>query len=137
MLLNEFKIHAKFFSLVEILKYREKTIKIIQAAFKKTNKKLLSSPINIELSGCTCNVVLVAFGIIYCANVGDSRAILVSNNPTSSKIVQLSTDHKPTIQAEAQRIAQSGGEVDTIRGVIIKIRCQWKSIRAYEGVGQR
>ena len=136
MLLNEFKVHAKFFSLVEILKYREKTIKIIQAAFKKTNKKLVSSPINIELSGCTCNVVLVAFGIIYCANIGDSRAILISNNPANTKIVQLSTDHKPTIEAEAMRIAQCGGEVDTIRGVIIKIRCQWKSIRANASVGE-
>ena len=46
--------------------------------------------------GTTANVVLITKKKIYCANAGDSRAV-VSQNGTA---VELSYDHKPSIPAE-------------------------------------
>ena len=37
---------------------------------------ILNSEIDTELSGSTANIVLISKTNIYCANVGDSRAIL-------------------------------------------------------------
>ena len=51
-------------------------------------------------AGTTANVVFVTKDTIYCANVGDSRAVLCSN----SKAVPLSVDHKPTNEKEKSRI---------------------------------
>ena len=42
-------------------------------------------------SGCTSNVILVTKDKLYCANAGDSRAVM-SN---SGSAVELSHDHKP------------------------------------------
>jgi serine/threonine protein phosphatase PrpC len=51
---------------------------------------------------------------LWCANVGDSRAILgkmQSSNKWSA--VALSRDHKPNLTEEAKRIATRGGRVDS------------------------
>jgi len=42
-------------------------------------------------TGCTSNVVYLNADKIYCANAGDSRSVLCSNDKT----VPLSEDHKP------------------------------------------
>ena len=43
--------------------------------------------------------------ILYCANIGDSRCVLVKKN----KIVRLSYDHRVADQNEKQRIISNGG----------------------------
>lgn len=55
--------------------------------------------------------------MIVCANSGDSRAILIShpNNPSNFNITQLSRDHKPDLQDEAQRILLRGGRIEPSR----------------------
>ncbi|KAL4505878.1 hypothetical protein ABPG72_013639 [Tetrahymena utriculariae] len=58
-------------------------------------------------AGCTANVVLITNDKIYCANCGDSRAI-VSVKGTA---VALSEDHKPDDDKEKKRIQNAGGEV--------------------------
>lgn len=45
----------------------------------------------------------------YVANVGDSRALLSSNN--GCKIYSLSRDHKPSDESEKKRIITSGGKI--------------------------
>jgi protein phosphatase PTC1 len=60
-----------------------------------------------ENTGCTACVVYISNKQLYCANVGDSRCMLVS----SSDATQLSYDHKCTDQAEVERIRSSGGIV--------------------------
>lgn len=46
--------------------------------------------------GSTCCVVFVTKEKIYCANAGDSRAILVKKNINGDPVVvELSSDHKP------------------------------------------
>ena len=57
-------------------------------------------------AGCTANVCLVAGGNVYVANAGDSRAVGCSVN---GKVLTLSTEHKPSLKAEGDRIKKAGG----------------------------
>ena len=60
-------------------------------------------------SGCTAVVVIVdENGVIYCANAGDSRAVLSCGGTA----VPLSFDHKPENPAEKSRIQNAGGFVE-------------------------
>jgi len=57
-------------------------------------------------------VVLVHNGMIHCANVGDSRAILVSRDDKNEDLIvakSLSLDHKPNDREEEARIRRAGG----------------------------
>merc|ERR1712099_229386 len=58
------------------------------------------------MAGCTANVILIHKGVIYCANSGDSRGILWDAN---KKVIELSTDHKPDLPQEKERISKAGG----------------------------
>eukprot|EP00802_Teleaulax_amphioxeia_P010113 Tamp_10138.p1 GENE.Tamp_10138~~Tamp_10138.p1 ORF type:complete len:356 (-),score=70.73 Tamp_10138:1010-1945(-) len=57
--------------------------------------------------GSTAVTVLVVGRTIYCANTGDSRAVLVGKTETK----MLSVDHKPSMPAEKERIVAAGGLV--------------------------
>lgn len=61
-----------------------------------------------ESRGCTANVVLIKGETIYCANAGDSRAIM----GVAGKNISLSFDHKPTNPSERQRITRAGSTVN-------------------------
>ena len=56
-------------------------------------------------AGCTSCVCLITPDTIYCANSGDSRAILVNK---AGKVTELSHDHKVTSPREQARIAKLG-----------------------------
>jgi serine/threonine protein phosphatase PrpC len=58
-------------------------------------------------TGCTACVVAIHEGKIYCANAGDSRAVLCRKGVA----VPLSTDHKPELEGEIARIEKAGGWV--------------------------
>ena len=63
-----------------------------------------------EDQGCTATVCLLVCGaspLLYCANAGDSRAILVRNG----KALPLSIDHKPGLPGERRRVMHAGGKV--------------------------
>ncbi|TVU15537.1 hypothetical protein EJB05_39062 [Eragrostis curvula] len=57
--------------------------------------------------GCTACVALIRGNIIVVGNAGDSRCIISRNG----QAMDLSTDHKPHLQAETQRIENAGHEV--------------------------
>ena len=59
-------------------------------------------------TGTTACVVLVTPKEIYCANAGDSRAVLCNNR----KAHALSEDHKPDNEEEQKRIVDSGHMVE-------------------------
>lgn len=61
-----------------------------------------------DKSGSTAISCLIDPERIYFLNVGDSRGILVS---TEGKILLATKDHKPSDQAERQRIQEAGGTV--------------------------
>jgi serine/threonine protein phosphatase PrpC len=68
-------------------------------------------------AGCTACVCLITPDTIFCANSGDSRAILVSK---AGKVTELSHDHKPDNEGELKRIKAAGGFVDDgrVSGII-------------------
>jgi protein phosphatase 2C family protein 2/3 len=61
--------------------------------------------------GSTAIIVLITETQIYVANAGDCRAVMCKNG----KMLQLSTDHKPGIPDEKQRILKNGGRVESGR----------------------
>lgn len=64
-----------------------------------------------SFAGCTATVILVTPTEIYCANSGDSRTVLSK----STKVVELSKDHKPDDEIELRRIQNAGGYVEDSR----------------------
>eukprot|EP00672_Neobodo_designis_P016075 CAMPEP_0174843048 /NCGR_PEP_ID=MMETSP1114-20130205/10279_1 /TAXON_ID=312471 /ORGANISM="Neobodo designis, Strain CCAP 1951/1" /LENGTH=275 /DNA_ID=CAMNT_0016077261 /DNA_START=75 /DNA_END=902 /DNA_ORIENTATION=+ len=74
--------------------------------------------------GCTAVAVLALEGKIYCANAGDSRAVMAVKDGESIKVVPLSHDHRPTEPAEMERIARAGGTIQNgrVNGVLALTR---------------
>eukprot|EP00331_Platyophrya_macrostoma_P031276 CAMPEP_0176444504 /NCGR_PEP_ID=MMETSP0127-20121128/23103_1 /TAXON_ID=938130 /ORGANISM="Platyophrya macrostoma, Strain WH" /LENGTH=561 /DNA_ID=CAMNT_0017830027 /DNA_START=36 /DNA_END=1721 /DNA_ORIENTATION=+ len=70
---------------------------------EKTNNLKLSR------SGSCALVALIVDDMCYIANVGDSRAVMSSDN--GQYIYDLSKDHKPSEESEMKRIIEAGGMV--------------------------
>jgi serine/threonine protein phosphatase PrpC len=70
-----------------------------------------------QYTGCTAVVVLVTPEHIYCANAGDSRAVLARTQEASQQLEAfgLSEDHKPDNLGEKKRIVAAGGFVEDNR----------------------
>lgn len=64
-------------------------------------------PRQLERQGTTAVVVLRIGTTLYCANAGDSRAVMCSGNA-----INLSQDHKPNQTSEKSRIHRLGGYVN-------------------------
>ncbi|CAH1958063.1 unnamed protein product [Acanthoscelides obtectus] len=64
-----------------------------------------------EPSGTTAVTIIIKGNKLYCANVGDSRAVA----SISGKSEELSEDHKPSNSKEYNRIVAAGGWVDANR----------------------
>lgn len=62
-----------------------------------------------DRSGSCAVVLLVTPSKVYCANIGDSRAIASKNFGQVKE--SISTDHKPSEQGEKTRIIKAGGKV--------------------------
>lgn len=81
------------------------------AAYTKTfldiDQTLYHTPEYRNEGGCTACSVLLANNKIYCANAGDSRAVLFRRG----EAIALSDDHKPTLEKELDRITKAGGSV--------------------------
>lgn len=77
----------------------------LEAAYMRCDEELrVQTDVKCEYMGSTACVVAVTPTDIVCANVGDSRAILV----TGSDVIALSTDHKALLPAERARVEASG-----------------------------
>ena len=74
----------------------------------------LQSTFDYYSSGTTCNLIIQLNKNLICANVGNSRAILIyeTNNNPNTGICPISRDHTPEIPQEYQRIINNGGTVD-------------------------
>ena len=97
-------------------KLLENDCQIIVDAFLECDEQLKYADFDSYDSGTTC-VLVIHIGIhIICANSGDSRAIAVYDEQGDSELnflksAQLSTDYKPFIPEEKNRIIMSGGIV--------------------------
>ena len=93
-------------------------------AFSTIHERLMTEKAyNCHLSGSTVCAILFDGLHVYCANAGDSRAVLysTSNNKNQSPNIpfiatELSMDHKPNLPKERSRIEKTGGRVNPIIG---------------------
>ena len=98
-------------------KLKEDDCKIITEAFVEADNLLKTASFDASASGSTCVLIIHAGNHILCANVGDSRAIVVFDEKGDNKNLEfyfseaLSTDYKPDIPEEEERIVNSGGVV--------------------------
>jgi serine/threonine protein phosphatase PrpC len=69
--------------------------------------------IDLSNSGSTMVSCYIVNNKLYCANVGDSRAIMGMKDSTTRKwsVRALSNDHKPNLPAEAERIHKCNGRI--------------------------
>ena len=82
---------------------------ILKRAFRHAEKDLgKNNDIDSNFSGTTCVMVFQIGEKIICANVGDSRAIIVKGD---NKVTPLSVDQKPNDPEESKRIIENGGEI--------------------------
>lgn len=78
----------------------------LESAFLTFDREVNES-YNAQLAGTTAICTLIVDNIVYCANIGDSRAVASVN----CQCVPLSHDHKPENPQELKRILAAGGYV--------------------------
>ena len=96
-----------------------KDFDIIKDIFIYADQALRDQDIDSKNSGTTCVLVIQIGEHIICANVGDSRAVLVFDEKNDSnldyiKLFPLSVDNKPERPEERERIMKMGGTVEKI-----------------------
>ena len=101
---NLYKIFPKLYA------YTEADYHVaLKKSFLDTDVKMLEDDaMRKDSSGATAVVVYIKDNKIYCANAGDSRAIL----SVGGEVFELSHDHKPNNAPEHQRINKAGGYVE-------------------------
>lgn len=88
----------------------------------RCNAELSQINLDVNFSGTTLVLVLIKGSVLYCANVGDSRALVarqindIQNNTSSGRhwmSIALSRDHKPDDKNESVRIEKCNGRVES------------------------
>jgi len=98
-------------------------------AFPETHRLCLEAQsagrFDCTLSGTTATMTSLQGGILHVAHVGDSRAVLAKKSDSSQGAApgtfvweDLTNDHKPTVEAERDRIIAAGGQVLRLEGDI-------------------
>ena len=111
---------------------------ILKRAFRHAERDVSkNSDIDANFSGTTCVMVFQIGEKIICANVGDSRAIIVKGDSNGQlNIKPLSIDQKPDDPEESKRIVENGGEISKFEEYGEKsgpFRV-WKKGEAYPGI---
>ena len=75
----------------------------------------MNSGIDIYFSGSTCVSILIVGNKLFCANIGDSRAILGRDNDGYIEGIPLNRDHKASEPDEEKRILLSGGRIESFK----------------------
>ena len=107
---------------------------IVKKVFRHAERDISkNSDIDANFSGTTCVMLFQVGEKLICANVGDSRAILVKGN---NEIIPLSIDQKPDDPEETKRIVENGGEIsqfeeDGEKSGPFRV---WKKGEAYPGI---
>jgi serine/threonine protein phosphatase PrpC len=83
----------------------------LRRAFNNENQALLKV-FEKHSGGTTATVVLIADGVLYCANVGDSRCVLARKDKQGYTALRCSRDHSFKDKQERTRVIEGGGDVD-------------------------
>lgn len=75
-------------------------------------------------SGSTAISAIITPTHVICANVGDSRCVIGTNDSKANNCISMSEDHKPQNSEESQRITDAGGFVmyDRVNGELAMSR---------------
>jgi len=65
----------------------------------------------VNKAGCCAVSALIVDGVIYVANAGDSRCVMIQKDGIKPGFIDLSDDQKPTRPSEKERIEKAGSEV--------------------------
>lgn len=110
----------------------EEGVGLFHAVFNETDEGFLEGArANQWEDGTTACVVMVNGDDLFCANAGDSKAVLVRFGAT----LPLSSEHKPGNPSELRRIQEAGGVVEKIAGVCRVNGNLATSVRAGMGLG--
>ena len=103
--------------IARLLKENPNVEHVINQAFAEVHRK---TAVQHQCVGCTAAVVLIMQNIIYAANAGDARIVLVENRSA----FRLSVDHKASDPAEAKLVVERGGHViqGRVEGVLAVTR---------------
>ena len=93
--------------MIEINKNSNQKQSPLMAILKGDSSGDSTEDIALDSKGCTANVVMIKDNVIYCANAGDSRAVVCCNGVAEN----LSEDHKPDDKIEKDRIYKAGSTV--------------------------
>ena len=108
------------------LKLKENNCSIITQAFVAADEQLKNVDFDSIESGSTCCLIIHIGSHIICANSGDSRALVVFDDPRNPNtnnlnywnVSALSIDYKPELPEERNRILKSGGIVEQMKDEI-------------------
>ena len=90
----------------------ENNFNILKEAVKQSENELfINNEINAKVSGSTLCMIIQISQKIICMNIGDSRAILSVSEILREEVKLLSTDHKPYLKKEKERINKMGGHI--------------------------
>lgn len=87
----------------------------LKKSYSEINDIVMNGEFDCEFSGSTFVSILIIGNQVYCANVGDSRAVLGKHEDTWQAI-DLSKDHKPDRQDECSRILSLKGRIESLNG---------------------
>lgn len=89
----------------------------LDEVFDEVEQQIIQqSEVDVDLSGSTSVCILMHKNQLLCANVGDSRCILVKQGEVNKwSVIPLSRDHKPQDEEEAQRIVEAGGRIESFK----------------------
>lgn len=102
---------------------------VLTEAFRLTDNDLHLSSIDINYSGSTFVALLLSGRSYICANVGDSRAIIGTLRCGHWMTKPISSDHKPSVQEERERIEKMNGRVEEYKdpyGIVFGPMRVWK-----------
>lgn len=112
---------------------------VVQKAITQANENVVN---RYEYAGTTAAIAIIIEDMIFTANVGDSRIILIDNGRAYRK----SFDHKATVANERKQIIKKGGTVfqGRVNGILMLSRAigdgtlsQYISCQAYQTVTPR
>ncbi|CAF0880485.1 unnamed protein product [Rotaria sordida] len=89
---------------------------IIKKTFLQLDKKL-ANLVN-DQSGSVCITSLIGPKYIYLINVGDARAIIISND---GQVLAYTKDHKPNVIQEQERIHKAGGRITQYENDVARV----------------
>ena len=90
----------------------EELSKFFKKLYSKTQDLFRTDKNDYQLSGTCAVCVLIKEGVIYTANLGDSRAVVGSCSKDETCALEVSIDHKPTREGEKERVISSGGKIE-------------------------